>query len=259
MNKKDITKPLESDRFIPGIYNYCDRWCERCPQTMRCLNYSMIAKQLGPDAEQYDLTNEIFWQKLAEMLKQTLDMVRATAQEMGIDLDKMIDGPDSDSIGPAAEGTVVHLIVHHAKHYADQVDGWFKSDPCGLEMPPSRPHLRVLDSADQIDTVSVQDAVAVIRWYQHQIHIKLRRALDNADKRFDEIIDEFPSDADGSAKVALIGIDRSLSAWGVLLQRFPHCKADILHLIPLLKNLKNRIESEFPKARNFIRPGFDDK
>jgi hypothetical protein len=22
--------------FIPGVYNYCDRWCERCPFTGRC-------------------------------------------------------------------------------------------------------------------------------------------------------------------------------------------------------------------------------
>src|SRR5687768_5807012 len=25
-----------SEHFIPGIYNYCDRWCERCPLTARC-------------------------------------------------------------------------------------------------------------------------------------------------------------------------------------------------------------------------------
>ena len=24
------------DGFIVGVYNYCDRWCERCPLTSRC-------------------------------------------------------------------------------------------------------------------------------------------------------------------------------------------------------------------------------
>jgi hypothetical protein len=24
------------DQFISGIYNYCDRWCERCSMTARC-------------------------------------------------------------------------------------------------------------------------------------------------------------------------------------------------------------------------------
>ncbi len=30
-----------TENFIPGIYNYCDRWCERCPFTDRCMNYAM--------------------------------------------------------------------------------------------------------------------------------------------------------------------------------------------------------------------------
>ena len=28
-------------KLIPGIYNYCDRWCERCPFTSRCMVYAM--------------------------------------------------------------------------------------------------------------------------------------------------------------------------------------------------------------------------
>jgi hypothetical protein len=34
MVDKDRLKKLAADeRFIAGIYNYCDRWCERYPQT----------------------------------------------------------------------------------------------------------------------------------------------------------------------------------------------------------------------------------
>ena len=259
MKKEDLIKLLGSARFIPGIYNYCDRWCERCPQTMRCLNHTLVGKHFGPEAEKYDLTNEIFWQKLAEMLKLTMDMARETAQEMGIDLDALIDGPEAEPTGHEEEETVVHLLDHLAKHYADQVDAWFKRDPYGLEMQPTKPHLHLLGSAEQQDEVSVQDAVDVIRWYQHQIHIKLRRALDSADKGFDETIDEVPSETDGSAKVALIGIDRSISAWGVLLKLFPDSKAEILQQIRLLKNLRTRVDSEFPKAHSFVRPGFDNE
>ena len=258
MKKKDIVKLVESDRFIPGIYNYCDRWCERCPQTMRCLNYSMIDKHCGPDAEKYDLTNEIFWQKLAEMLKLTMEMVRDTALEMGVDLDSMIDGPDAGATGPEAGKNVVHLIVHLAKHYADQIDVWFQRDPYGIETQSTKPHLHVLGSAEQENEVSVQDAVEVIRWYQHMINVKMCRALDIAGKELDESSGEFPNDADGSAKVARIGIDRSISAWGVLLKLFPDSKAEILEHILLLQNLLTRVDSAFPKARSFARPGFVD-
>jgi len=32
-NKKNIKKMAQDPDCIPGIYNYCDRWCERCPFT----------------------------------------------------------------------------------------------------------------------------------------------------------------------------------------------------------------------------------
>ncbi len=67
--------------------------------------------------------------------------------------------------------------------------------------------------------MSIKDCVEVIRWYQYQLHVKLMRALMHSD--IEEILDdEYPSDADGSAKVALIGMDRSIAAWSRLLEHF---------------------------------------
>ena len=34
-------------RSISGIYNYCDRWCERCPMTSRCWYQYQIAIKLS--------------------------------------------------------------------------------------------------------------------------------------------------------------------------------------------------------------------
>ena len=254
MKKEDIDILLESHNCIPGIYNYCDRWCERCPLTARCLNYLMADEHFRADAENYDLTNEIFWQKLSDMFTMTLDMIRKTAEEMGVDLDALTDGPKTEADGLDAEGSVVHFIEHLAKGYADLVDDWFEKDLCGLEDQQANPHLQLLDQKAQKDDVSVAEAVEVIKWYQHQIYIKICRALSSFEKE-----EEGAIDADGSAKVALIGIDRSISAWGVLLQFFPDSGTDILPLVNLLENLRNRVDSEFPGARTFMRPGFDNK
>ena len=32
------------DGFIVGIFNYCDRWCERCPFTSRCRLFATLAE-----------------------------------------------------------------------------------------------------------------------------------------------------------------------------------------------------------------------
>ena len=69
---------------------------------------------------------------------------------------------------------------------------------------------------------------------------------------------DFPNDSDGSAKVALIGVDRSILAWSALSSYFSDNKKEIINIIVLLENLRKRIELKFPNARDFKRPGFDD-
>jgi hypothetical protein len=72
-----------------------------------------------------------------------------------------------------------------------------------------------------------------------------------------EILDEFPKDSDGSVKVALIAMDRSLTAWGKMYKYFPEKNDMILDMLVLLERLRRKAETEFPNARAFVRPGFD--
>ena len=37
-------KKIVDTGFVPGIYNYCDRWCERCPLQFRCMSFMMGKK-----------------------------------------------------------------------------------------------------------------------------------------------------------------------------------------------------------------------
>jgi hypothetical protein len=64
-------------------------------------------------------------------------------------------------------------------------------------------------------------------------------------------------DADGSAKVALLGIERSIAAWAALLPRLPDREPGILNLLTALRELLRQVEASFPHARAFLRPGFD--
>ena len=75
----------------------------------------------------------------------------------------------------------------------------------------------------------------------------------------DELQDEFPKDSDGSAKVALIGIDRSIAAWGMMLSLFPEKEDETFKNLVLLEKLRKMTEKEFPDARSFHRAGFDDE
>ncbi len=65
-------------------------------------------------------------------------------------------------------------------------------------------------------------------------------------------------DANGSAKVALIGIARSLTAWTVLYQHLPEHQDDILALLALLEHTRQAALQQFPGAPGFVRVGFDN-
>ncbi len=262
MAKKLFEKYDKDSNHIPGIYNYCDRWCERCPFTSRCLNFEMSEEKFG-DLQDGDLNNEVFWQRLSETLQETMSMLIEMAEERGIDLDSLDGGDDEDFEGRLEEKSVVHIISHMARSYINTVDKWFDENVYIFEDDARQlAAMAALEPTryqnDQEETVTLVDSVEVIRWYQHQIYVKLQRALHSVGNEAFEILNGFPKDSDGSAKVALIGVDRSISAWGKMIKYFPHLEDKILGIIAHLERLRRRTENEFPAARAFVRPGFDE-
>jgi hypothetical protein len=260
MDKEYIKKLAENPKFISGIYNYCDRWCERCPFTSRCMTY-VLSEDEFESPESKDITNKAFWGKLHGIFKVTLEMVKETAEEMGIDLNAI----DREEIARQTEQ--VHKTAKEqpycqvALSYIKKVDSWFNSNKELLE--DKADELQALAEADIPGTrpadeaVSIQDCLEVVRWYKHQIYVKLCRAASGLIRGELEDLEYFPQDANGSAKVAIIGIECSIAAWGGLLNQFPQQEHSILELLVNLKRLLRQVEAVFPSARTFVRVGFD--
>jgi hypothetical protein len=255
MKKEDLLIKARDPKYISGIYNYCDRWCERCQFTSRCLNCSLVEEQFG-DLEAVDSFNEDFWKTFSGMLQNTLDLVREMVREEGIDIEKICAEEDTHQ----RKVPLPDIISHLSKKYATSVGEWFDSaDNLFYEKEEELNRIQLVSSGHDPagEALKITDAVEIIRWYQFFISVKLKRACDRA---ADEAIDDdgFPKDSDGSAKIALIGIDRSIAAWKILVTQLTAEKRKIISLIELLENLKNRVENRFPHARSFKRPGFDD-
>jgi len=259
---KEKLKELANDpNFIPGIYNYCDRWCERCPLTSRCSVFALEKEDLE-DPEMRDIQNEKFWKKMGEMFQATRELVEEMAKRMGIDLDSLDLEAGIEEERLKDEIAQNHECSRAAKIYIQRVNTWFdsvtdlfkeKEDELSSQVQMDIPTVNPLGEA-----FSLKDAVEVIRWYQHQIYVKMMRAIRGKMDDEDESFDEYPKDSDGSAKVALIGMDRSISAWGELLKQFPQQEDPILDILLHLDRQRRKAEKEFPEARAFVRPGFDD-
>ena len=261
MAKKTSQRYNKDSVHIPGIYNYCDRWCERCPFTARCLNFEISEEKFG-DLQNVDISNEVFWQKLSETLQETMTMLKEMVEERGIDLDSFEIDDSEELDNPFEDKPVVHMTTHMAKSYIDIAENWFNDNVYIFEDDARQLTAvyenEVSNSYSPEDTVSLIDSVEIIRWYQHQIYVKIQRAIHSSQDEEFEIQNGFPKDSDGSTKVALIGMDRSISAWGKMIKYFPDQKDNILEVITHLDRLRRRTEKKFPTARAFVRAGFDE-
>jgi hypothetical protein len=264
MDKKQLLKLAENPDFIDGVFNYCDRWCEHCSFTRRCAVYA-VGREAFHEQEARDQGNERLWEELHETFEITLELLRNVARERGIDL--TAEGPGKQKgIREARRHEVrENRLIKGAREYSSMVSQWFAVHEDVLEEEGRKLKMEEeLGIGDpQLAATAILDAVEVIRWYQHQIMVKLMRALGGEELDMDsetiEDIEKFPKDCDGSAKVAVVGIDRSIAAWGTLRNNFPLANDSVTSILLSLGELRSHVEAQFPDARRFVRPGFDQE
>jgi hypothetical protein len=247
-------------KYIPGIFNYCDRWCERCPFTSRCRTFA-VEKSMNRLIAKKERENAEFWAAMEKTLGEAIDP--AIKESLRLFEDPKTDGKKYE-IEPVDEFEQAqmerrdrfvekeHPLGKRSMEYAMLIDPFFK------RIAPGEPP----------QDVQWRDAWEVIHWYKYFIHVKFCRALhgmmdereeeDFYDEEIGEKKIEIPCDVDGSAKVAIIGIERSISAWSMLREHFPKEDGEIVKAMALLMHVRALADKTFPKARAFHRPGFDD-
>jgi len=262
MDKENIFTEAENDKYITGIYNYCDRWCERCTFTSKCMSFK-IEQEEDNDPETREIDNQKFWNKLSETFKLTKELLYEAAEEQGINLDDLDTTNGDDLHDKSHEYAENHPVSNTAREYGKLVSEWFSEINHLFNMEfiegENRLIIHPTNNIAEISKDEIEDAVSVIRWYQFQISVKLMRALNGVImEKGDELWQDINKDSDGSAKVSLIGIDHSIAAWGSLIKNYPKEENSILDILVYLEKLRKDIEKEFPDARSFQRPGFDD-
>ena len=275
MRKSALRELAGSRDFISGIYNYCDRWCERCPLTTRCLVYATEqADEMSADPEAHDINSAKFWSRMESIFQEAHDMILELAEEAGLDRETFEAEVDLVDREQHRQDAKQHELSLSARRYAEMVERWFTEE---FPVEESVHDDTNGNSKNMEDDVDLGDAIEVIRWYQFFAAAKVYRALmgledkiiegtsavDDAikDNELDEDELQFGgggNDSDGSAKIALIAVDRSSSAWRLMQSSLPE-KADSINPMLLeLERLRRTTEQVFPYARDFIRPGFDE-
>ena len=237
--------------LIPGIYNYCDRWCERCTYTSRCLQFQVESEEIqsGDALRDFDALNVRFWQDMGEALIQAMRLIKEMAEQEGIDSEDLHkETVFSEPLKSIQLTAREHPCANAALVYSGKVNEWFAAVDEFSEAEESllTNHPLFLDEHFQ-----------VIRHYQYFIYPKIVRAIEGRMSDPAAAKHEPQSDAHGTAKITLIAIDRSLAAWSVLYAEYPAHEDKTLSILIHLDRLRRSLEVVFPAARAFVRPGFD--
>src|SRR6266487_5475377 len=244
---------------IPGIHNYCDRWCERCTFTSRCAVAEMD-ESLSP--EQRDINNKAFWDNLSNNFKKAIELLHKSAEKFGIDLSN-IDTPESKAAYEKHENELRITLKKHplsklSLKYADQTHAFLKENSfienAGNELVQHF-EIGILSEEETMQKVNrLKDCIEVIQWFEHFIYVKLQRALSGLieDDGWEEE-NGFQRDCDGSAKVVLLSAEKCLQAWVYLHEMLPQKEDEILQQLALLQQIKKLTEKAFPKAWSFKR------
>ncbi|HYF69146.1 MAG TPA: hypothetical protein VD884_13475 [Ohtaekwangia sp.] len=243
--------------LIPGIYNFCDRWCERCVFTNRCAIYKK--------PENIDQPEDELWKDLEQKFQEKLQMIRGKATELSIGEDhreQELNEIDQAELRLRKQAEL-HPVYQLSLQYLKEGQKWRTHDAMAdtlVDQLSEQLTLGIVTKAfAKQQARMIEASLEIIDWYLHFIHVKLNRALTGKLKGVDsEPGYFFLSDANGCAKVALIGIDSSIKAWSDLFKLLPRYQDDILTHLSLLQKLQQEINHEFPEAINFMRPGFDD-
>ena len=229
---------VNTDR-IDFISAYCDRWCERCRFTSRCSSYAVeIATGMCGD---FEAGLEL---AIGTPCVPRTDGSRLSSPERDFDPDEL-EGATEEATAAAARDRERRRederspMMIDAQAFTIVAWRWLNA------------RMEQLSTADTV----LQEALAVAAHDAAFIAAKLARALHGRREPLDDE-DRVQNDSNGSAKVALISVERSEVAWRVVAQSTG--EATPTAIADALLCLKQQVEYDFPDVRRFIRPGFDE-
>jgi hypothetical protein len=251
MDEELLKKVIDSENYISGIYNYCDRWCEKCTYTDKCLSYHM-------SKHTYDgknvVTDRKFWMDLENSFKLVKDMLNNYMLEHNIPFP---DEKENDLIGTEMK-KVQNLVKADPILLEAQNYTMFSSELLRDNNNFTSTEYLLKPEGNELSNIdALREAVEVILYYKSLIFVKISRALHSYYMKDEHELDGYEEDKLISAKIALLAVERSMASWHYIFENLKHSIDAIIDLLLLLNNIKIKIEKLIPDVIDYKRPYFD--
>ena len=240
----------ENKGYIEAIYNYCDRWCERCKYTDRCYSFQKDVED-GFDRLNPDRSDEEVWKHVAKRFSETLELLRKHAVEQGIDIDNLPEVEEEPPSELAARLEALCKKIH--TEYIDRAHSFFEENKKYF-VGKGHETIRWVEMgiSGEEETLAkweeVSEQAEVIQWYTFFVGVKMQRAIGGIDDMDEEHWDgPEQSDANRTARIVMLSIERSMAGWQTMLEAFPEKEDEIIQLLALLAKFRRMVETHFPR------------
>ena len=173
--------------FISGIFNYCDRWCDRCRFTEVCrLFYDeqramSRARRKGKDPDSFDTTLAM----MDASFKRTTRLIKRWAKKEGIDLNEMVTPEVEAEVSRSRQShaqTREHPLCQAANSYREAAHALLKRlSPLFDEARENAiERAQIMDVQGEAATLAkVRDAFDAIAWDHTMLMVKTHRAMNS--------------------------------------------------------------------------------
>jgi hypothetical protein len=236
---------------IPGIHYFCDHRCWRCALTERCAVFArwmtsperQIAAKNGPAARVASalaVSLQVTMEDASVMLHSGMmaGMAVTSGAHTGAGHGSSVEIAREDRLDRATQDPLVMRGAEYAR------GSW----PVLIGIRPAldrRQDAVASEAAERLEEMCITVASKIFRAVSSSL-----------DPGFDS--EDMQSDANGSAKVALLLIGESRQAWRVLMEPGRAAANGVpARLVATLDTLESDLLRRFPRAFEFARPGFD--
>ncbi|AWH84176.1 hypothetical protein HYN59_03180 [Flavobacterium album] len=254
LSKDDFLNLRRNPEIIPGIHNYCDRWCEKCPKTSHCSVFITEEAFNEINSKEPDASENPF-ALMENMFEITQSLIEDMAEKHVFDLSGI-----TEDVSVQAENEFEqarnHPLSRKGNDYFKAVDVLLKGNGNYFAETAER-QLMIFGEREESKLLTLKESFETIRWYCTLLAAKLHRAMGTY--LDDDIDEEFTRDElFGTLKVSFIATQRSMVAWAKVLEYFPDKEDTILPLLVTLEQIYKTIIITFPQTITYKRPGLDD-
>lgn len=211
---------VDAEDDIPGIFMYCNQWCERCNFTSRCEVYKSIADDI--------------------------ELKYSPEEERMMDKEK-------EELFNAYDVTGKHELIVLAFDYYQAINNWLHENEDFFSSLASK-----LWNVSPANYKNFANYIDTIHYYRLTIIANARQAFDKT-VIIDMGNSGQDEERRAIGKLLLVTIDETVEAFSFLLHKLKKHEDAILHFLKMLEQLKAGIKQEIPEAETFIRPGLDEE